>query len=431
MNPTLVAIAQDGGGKPAGDRWCPLCAPIAGSGCTATTNPSGSVVALLELGALPMQPHRLWSDRTGARSCRREHWSLSVCLICGHVFAPIQTAPLSDEAMGADRVRVAPEAEALLARRLVDTWVLDGGSVVDAAAGDGRFLHHLADAEKVSALGFAAEGSNALGRSRYFLRSVDPDVVLRPSRLTDETELLAIDLLVLRHVLRDAVDPVAELTAFAALIKDPHHCLLYVEEVSAMSALRSSIWQLDTSARHFFSEASLMWLLNQLGFGVSYPHPASPGPLGSDALLAERTPDLVYFDARFTGGPPDHPTTSPIERGDAARIAVTMAAERDYWEAWLAGRSRGGRKVAVWGIGRESSNFCNTFAGVPALVGIVDPDGHHSGWYQAGTGLPVLTMPTLRLNPPDELIVVHIDDLPAATAAARDLGPRVEAVPLW
>lgn len=399
MNPTLVAVAR-GGGKPTGDRSCPLCAPVAGRGFT---RPILETVRLAELGELPVVRERLWSDREQARSCAKEHWSLAMCLDCGHVF---------NDSVGVDsprRPRWVGESgvDARLARRLLLTWVLEGALVADASADDDRFLERI----------MAAPGSQGLGFGSDGYESQHPAIELRSERMGAASELLPIDLLLVRHLLRYAADPAAELAAAYSVVADPHHCLLYLEEQAAEATLHTSLWQIDTAARHFFSAQSLRWMLNQLGF-------TSPPTDG----LRRPAPALLSVDARYTGQGSDPWRPEPMAEANVNAVAAALVAQRDHWATWLARRQATNRRVVVWGLDEVGVTFCNAFDGLRAITAVVDPTGAYGGLFQAGTGLPIIGPQQLRVDVPDDVIVANSGDVNVIGPTLQGLGLTANGV---
>jgi hypothetical protein len=185
----------------------------------------------------------------------------------------------------------------------------------------------------------------------------------------------AADLLLARHALEHAHDPVGYLHALAALVKPGGYLVLEVPEATKFMRAcdYSFVWEEHIT---YFSHETLRALLARIGFGVEefmvHPYPVE------DSLIA-----IVRNGqgAAVAPAPPDESAGSSFSRGYHA-IRARLQSLLGAWR-------REGLRVAIFGAGHLAVRFVNLYKLGGFIELVIDDNPDKQGLLMPGSRLPI------------------------------------------
>lgn len=185
------------------------------------------------------------------------------------------------------------------------------------------------------------------------------------------------DLLLVRHVLEHAHEPVRFLGALARLVK-PTGCMVFEmpESTKFLGACDYSfVWEEHIA---YFTASTLRRLIRHAGLDPwalkSYAYPLE------DSLVALVRPGP-------TGEAADRPTAAELEIG--ADYGRRFAGTRERIRGNLQRLKREGKRVAVFGAGHLAVKFLNLFDLQELVCCVIDDNPHKLGLRMPGSGVPV------------------------------------------
>lgn len=296
-----------------------------------------------------------------------------------------------------------------LARRLVETYDLEGGTAVELGCGGGGFLELLCAAGISDAIGYdpSYAGASARvsggGRIRIHTDSLRPGDALRA------------DLAVCRHVLEHLHDPAAVVELLGSVAPSG---VLYVEVPDAATMLRDGgVYDVIYEHYGYFGAPALRALLERGGLRILDVRQE----FGAQYLAAE---------ARAGDGEAPHRSADEVE---ALRVLAAGFAERatialDGWAVHLDRLRRQGRDVVVWGAGSKGITFVNLVEGGAGVSRLVDLNPRKRGRFVPVTAQPVVAPEDLLTNRPDVVVVMNPLYRAEVEAALGELGIPAEVI---
>lgn len=364
---------------------CPVCA-------------SAALVAIADLGEVPLFCNVQWNSRENARNAACEPMRLAGCPNCGHHF---------NAAFDPDRVEYAPAYDTSqhhsttfrayaeeLARRLVDTYGLRGKAVVDIGCGKGDLLKLVCRLGGNRGFGFdvsydgdpsPADAPGVVFRSAFFDASLSTDI--------------APDLVCCRHVLEHVSDPVAFLRSLADSLGGDRGRVLYIEVPNGELQLSSGLpWDYIYEHYSYFSLSSLRHALESAGLEVM-------------RLSLEFGNQFLCADVRI-GGNGVAPVSATLS-DHSMRLTLMHGAGRRFtdflqaWRTWAGALPQAADSTVLWGAGSKGVTFVNLLGLVAPepIDRIIDQNPNKHGRYVARTG-QVIAAPELLLQRPARTVLV-------------------------
>lgn len=186
------------------------------------------------------------------------------------------------------------------------------------------------------------------------------------------------DLLLVRHVLEHAHDPVRFLRAMDALVRAGGHLVFEMPDCTKFIAVcdYSFVWEEHIT---YFSPATFSAFVQRQGYAVAelldYAYPLENSLVG---VLKAGAGGLVP-----TGGPVGELVTG-------RRFGMEFAARRAAVRGHLQKLRSQGQHIAVFGAGHLAAKFLNLFDLGQIVDCVVDDNPHKHGLRMPGSNLPVL-----------------------------------------
>jgi hypothetical protein len=281
-----------------------------------------------------------------------------------------------------------------LARRWIDTYDINGKTVLEIGCGKASFLGTMCE----------------LGDNRGI--GVDPAAVReRIERGRDRIEVIAdlyseryadlpADVVLCRHTL-EHIQPVHDfLSTVRAAIGDRTETIVLFELPDLRRVLDDlAFWDLYYEHCSYFTVGSLARLFRRTGFEVL-------------ALDVEYDGQYLTIEARPSSTPaPGGPRAGEDDVGELAaavaqfedRISTRLAA----WRAQVDDTTAGGTRVVVWGGGSKGVTYVNTLGLGDEISCVVDINPYMQGCFVAGTGHEIVAPARLRAVEPDVVLLMN------------------------
>jgi SAM-dependent methyltransferase len=375
----------------------------------------------LEIDDVPVECNLLLASEEEARTVPRGDIQLALCRGCGLIwnlrFDPgLASYDTRYENSLWSSPTFADYARALI-DRLIDQYDIRGKRVLSIGSGRAEFLTMLCERGGNQGLGFDPAYDLAAGLP-------GPHVHMVRDYFRDRYAEIEADLVICRHVLEHLSDPAGLLRLVRRTLTGRTGALTHFEVPSGAHMLRTgSIWDVIYEHPSYFTESSLTGLFRRTGFRVEHVYTGYGDQyIGLEAVPEEGSPTTATLRAVAVGA---------LE-GAVRRFRGTYRSTIDAWADRLAGWSRSGHRVVVWGAGSKGIMFLNTVPGAEAIEAIVDLNPRKQGHHAAGTGHPIVGPEWLRGRPIDVILVMnplYRDEILATLEAVRAAG-RVVSMPL-
>lgn len=373
-----------------------------GARCPSCDSPE--VASVLTIERVPVFCNVLYDSAEAARRAPMGTMDLASCTACGLLFNTEFDPDLVAYGAGYENaLHFSPtfqRYENALARRLVDTYGIRGGHIVEVGSGDGEFLARICE----------LSGSHGTGYDPSF------DPTAASSVLSDRVEIVPrplsadanerADLVICRHVLEHVDDPAALLTDLRAGMTGPSSDgpVIYIEVPDATYMVeRTAVWDLIYEHYTYWSFGSLERLLDAAGFGV-VEHGRS---FGDQYLWVDAAPATAASPTMATGV-----ATSPTA---TATLHESLVQEVAHWRRRVKELSRD-RTVVIWGAGSKGVTFANVVGLDPTVSRIVDVNPRKHGRHVPGTGHAIAAPTDLPALGPVHVLLMN----PVYEAEVRD-----------
>lgn len=381
---------------------------------------SSGLRGIYSLPAIPVQSCILLDSKKEAEAFETAPLKLKFCEDCGLVFNSVFDLDLVDYASTTEESqhfsgtfnRFAKE----LAAEIANHWDMKGKSTLEIGCGKGEFLRELAE----------QTGTTGLG--------VDPGFI--PERLeTGENVSLKFQ--------REFFDPktIDEVPDFVVC----RHTLEHIPDVRKFVADMASVLDPESDTGIFFETPDVMRVIEEGAFWDIYYEHCSYFTLGSHARLFEAvgmdvTKTYLAYDDQYiiqyaqTKGSKDKPLP---QVDDLDRIHSLMegfehriASVRAHWVDFVRSRAASGKRIAIWGGGSKGVSFLTTNGLGDEIANVIDINPFKQGKYLPVTAHQVQSPESLKVTPPDTVIVMNPIYLEEITADLNSMGlsPEIVAV---
>jgi hypothetical protein len=202
------------------------------------------------------------------------------------------------------------------------------------------------------------------------------------------------DLLLVRHVIEHAHDPVRFAKTLASLVKPGGYLVFEVPACGRFvaSADHSFLWEEHVT---YFSPRTLIDLLHRAGLSVvqtlNYPFAledslvciASTNPRAS-ALMPQPNDSIVVTEESLSD------RQLPLELAAGQAFASRFDTRRIDLHGRLEHLRSQGKRVALFGASHLGTKFVNFFQLAPFLIGVIDDNPHKAGLTLPGSRLPII-----------------------------------------
>jgi SAM-dependent methyltransferase len=366
-----------------GSHRCPACGRI-------------DLLPFLQVKDVPVECNLLLETRDEARAVPRGDIRLALCRDCGLIFnltfdPGLATYDTRYENSLWSSPTFASYARALI-DRLIDRYDIRRRRVLSVGSGRAEFLATLCE----------RGGNEGLGFDPSFDLAEElpgPHVHVVRDYFRELYAEIGADVVICRHVLEHVPDPAGLLRLVHRTLYGRTGAVTHFEVPNADHMLRTgSIWDVIYEHPSCFAEPSLTGLFARTGFRVEHVYTG----YGDQYLGLEAVPgDGPTSAARLA---PDE--VSVLERA-AWRFGAAYRSTIDAWADRLAGWSRTGKPLVVWGAGSKGVMFLNTVPGAEEVEAIVDINPRKKDHFVAGSGHVIVAPEHLRAIDPAEVIVMN------------------------
>lgn len=378
---------------------------------------SGRVSDVLTIDRIPVFCNVLHDTAESAHNAAMGTMDLVACSTCGLLFNAAFNPDLVTYAAGYENsLHFSPSFQRYadaLARRLVDTYQIDGGHIVEIGSGSGEFLQQICEMSDSKGTGFDP--------------SFDPTTSVAPTseRVTVVAEPFTggavdrADLVLARHVLEHVADPPGLLRDLrrgsTSVAGDPPVTYLEVPDATYMLQ-HTAVWDLIYEHYTYWSKGALTRALSDAGFRV-----LADGRAFGDQFL--------WVDAVPADDPPAEDATGESLSAVAGTFANRFTTEVAHWRARIDELSRD-HTVVIWGAGSKGVTFANIVGVDPSVSRMVDINPRKRDRYVPGTGHGVVGPEELHDVAPVHVLLMNgmYEEEVSRTAADIGLGAAVEVV---
>lgn len=357
---------------------------------------SSDTKLLLRQKDVPVLCNVVWATEDEARRAPTGDVELAFCRSCGAMhngaFDPqmAEYSPAYENSLHASP-RFQRFAEDL-AQRLIQTYGLHGGTVVEIGSGRGEFLSLLCSMGVGRGFGYdpsyAGPRTDSSGRVT-FVQGHYPD----PAR-----DLPAADLVCCRHVLEHVSQPPGFLRTLGEALLPGDATTVYVEVPDGGYMVREvALWDVIYEHPWYFTAPSLRRLFEGSGFSV-----LDIGTSFGDQYL--------FIEAqRVAVASPAQTFEDQVESLAAEADQFELRSRRviEKWRRWLGAERAAGHRVAVWGIGSKGTTFLNVVPGGEQVSCVVDLNQRKHGRYVPGTAQRIIGPDALRDAGADAVLVMN------------------------
>jgi len=368
---------------------------------------------------MPVYCNVLFDDQKDAFDVSKGNIHIAYCNDCGHVFNHAfnealmnYTADYENSLHFSEKFNEFADG---LAQRLVNTYHIHAGVIVEIGCGKGDFLKML-----------CAKGeSQGHGFDRSFDPSRNPDAV--PENITfhqnffDENySYLNPNLICCRHVLEHIDDPQAFLLNLRKIIAD-RKPVLYFEVPNALYMLKDfGIWDLIYEHCGYFTQSSLGKVFISSGYEILDVGESFGG-------------QYLYIEAR----PADSNVNINTDRNASQLVGLSTYVnefEAKYkatvkkWLGVLDELSQTNTTAVVWGGGSKGVTFLNVLKPCNAISYVIDVNPHKCDKFIAGTGQQIKRPDYLKVQLPQKVVVMNPEYKKEIEAIIKEIGVSTEVL---
>ncbi len=369
---------------------CPVCG-------------AGGAAVFFELAQTPVNVCVQWATREEALGCARGDIRLAFCEQCGFVWNEAFDAGLLDYSQAYENSLFCSEVyedyTRQLLRRLIDTYGLDGKTMIDIGCGKGDFLYMFCELSGGRGIGFDTS-YEAVADDRGSGERVE---IIRDFYSEAYKDYQA-DVVCSRYVFEHIEDPGQFLRAIRSAIGERGDTVVYFEVPNVSLILRElCIWDIIYEHCCYFGASALGESFERNGFEVLDVYEGYGG-------------QFLAIEARVEA---DGSGSGKQERGQGCggeleRMRQEVGQFRaEYeqllarWRERLADLAARGKRAVLWGAGSKGVGLLNALGVTEQIRYIVDINPRKDGKYVAGTGQQIVGPAFLRQERPDVIILAN------------------------
>jgi SAM-dependent methyltransferase len=337
-----------------------------------------------------------WASPEEALNCGKGDIDLCFCPACGfiwnHAFDPhrLEYSRRYDNSL--DFSPVFQDYAGTLARRLIESYGIQGKEVVELGCGKGHFLSLLCELGHNRGLGFdpSYEGDRAPstvpGRITYIQDFYGERYSQQPA-----------DLVCCRHVFEHISRPDEFLATVKSTIGNQQHCVVYFEVPNTRFILEKlSVWDIIYEHCNYFTHESLLAVFQSGGFEVL-------------RLAEDYGGQFLCLDARLRNSNGCRPTKEePIALESLVKhFSQRFHARSELWVQRLGDLQRRADRAVIWGGGAKAVSFLNILKVGDAIPYVVDINPHKQGLHVPGTGQKIVPPGFLKRFRPQLVLLMN------------------------
>jgi len=353
-----------------------------------------------ELEEMPVSIGVQWPSREEAIGCVRGDLRLAFCPDCAFIWnkdfdaGRLEYSQRYDNSL--DHSPVFKEFATTLASRLIDSYGIQGKTVLEIGCGKGHFLSLLCEAGDNSGIGFdpSYEGEQIQNLERG-------STTYHKDFYGEKYSSYRGDLVCCRHVFEHIEDPVDFLETVMRTIDNNRDVIVYFEVPNVRFILEKlSVWDVIYEHCNYFSLESLRFVFENAGFEILRLEESYGGQfLSLEARIASDADSRAGAQANHEGG-------SRL-RESVAAFVKNVARRSQPWSERLSAWEREGTRVVVWGGGAKTVSFLNMIPASMAISHVVDINPNKQGLFIPGAGQEIVPPVFLRELRPEVVLLMN------------------------
>lgn len=280
-----------------------------------------------------------------------------------------------------------------LADRLIETYDVRDGTVVDIGCGNGEFLSLLCERGDNTGIGYDPS---------YEPTPTDDDrpFTIVPDHYSEEYAEHPADFICCRHVLEHVSDPLAFLRTIRRAIGDRSESVVYFEVPNGLFTFQElAVWDLIYEHCSYFTPASLTYVFRRAGFDVIRVEDAFDGQY----LQIEAKPGEPVEKPFATEVANPNPDSNAVDR-----FAKHFQEKINRWRTLCSEITAKNQRAVLWGAGSKGVTILNL---IPEAAGaieyVVDINPEKQGKHVAGTGQQIIPPTALSEYQPDLVVLMN------------------------
>jgi SAM-dependent methyltransferase len=357
-----------------------------------------SMAVFLEIEAIPVYCGLLYASREAAWKAPEGDIRLGFCHACGMIYNLVFDPCRMQYTQGYDNsLYFSPHFQGFaqeLAARLIETYQLQGKTIIEIGCGQGDFLSLLCHLGPNHGVGFDPSYAGTLSPQET---PGQPTVI--PDYYSERYASYQADLICCRQVLEHIHNPTDFLITLRRTIGNRTHVPVFFEVPNVLFILRRlSVWDIIYEHCSYFSEASLRYIFQACGFEVSSIYETYDGQyISVEAMPSEES--VVFTKTR-------NDNLQSLTH-DVADFANCYRNRIDMWRHRLEQIDQAHARAVVWGAGAKGLSFMSLLKCQDQIQYIVDINPRKHGMYLAGGGQQIVPPGFLCDYRPDVVIVMN------------------------
>jgi SAM-dependent methyltransferase len=369
---------------------------------------STRLIRILRLVDVPTQDGRLWKTRAEALTAPSGDIDLLLCLDCGLLGNQAyekEKVDFTDYDISTEHSPAFQAYERALAARLLSTYQLRGGTVLELGCGNGHFLQTLLEMGAARAVGI--DPSRLAGGHAQS----HPEIRFINDYFSEHHTREHFDLLVSRLVLDEMADQPAFLRLAHQAMTSNSGSVGYFEVPNAAQTFEHGIvWNVVYEHRIWYFQDSLETLFENAGFKV-----LAVAPCWNDEYLGIEVQAIHTSSPARSRGFEHH-------QENLLQFSTVVQTTCEEWSRRLKSLTARYSRIALWGAGARAISFLTLFSTFESLRAVVDINPARQGKFLPKSGLEVLAPETLLQLRPELILISNPTYAAEIQMQARQLG---------
>ncbi|MDJ0737791.1 MAG: methyltransferase domain-containing protein [Nostocaceae cyanobacterium] len=364
---------------------CPVCG-------------SSHFEVFFEMLEVPVFCNVLWSEKSGAQTCKKGDIKLSFCSDCGFIgnvaFDPSRLEYTQVYENSLDFSPRFQDYAKSLAKRLIENHNLHDKDIIEIGCGKGDFLFLLCELGNNQGVGF--DPSYVPLESH---QKIQDRMQIIQDYYSDKYANYASDFICCRHTLEHIPQPISLLKNLRKTIGERQNTAVFFEVPNALDTFRDmAIWDIIYEHCCYFAPVCLSQAFSISGFKVSKVTEeyrgqflcleSQPGEV-STTLTQEQSQQLQQLAHEITA------------------FTTKFKNKVETWTDKLEYLANQGQRAVVWGAGSKGVTFLNLLKHQQQIEYVVDLNPRKHGMYVAGTGQEIVAPEFLREYQPNVVLIMN------------------------